>query len=1525
MLVVLLALAIGVGVIVTRTPFGREQIRRVVEGRIGSGLQEGGAVHIGRISGSLLTGLTLDTIAVRDADGQLVFSAGRTTVQYDPRDVLDRRLLIQRLDIDHPYLHLVQDDDGSWNYKRVFRQARAQVEQRIGRKFGDYVVIENARVRNGTFLLTMPWQPADSLRGARRDSSIRAHLARPGGTFHRTADGSLARTYRWTQANAFLSHARIADPATAGRLFVVDTASVVESEPPFRFRNARLQVRQLGDSVWFESPHFETPGSRGRARGKVVWGGGLPLRYDARVWGDTVSLADVAWVYPTMPTTGGGRLVLDIRNDPSNLRIIDYRLSQMDVRSVGSRVRGAMTFAVGGPVLVVKDVDVRADPFDFDLLRTFAGGPFPVDWQGTLTGTVRARGGPLTRFVVDRADITFRDRHVPGAVSEFRARGGLNILDPAFTEFLGLEVEVGRLDLRTVQHLYPEFPPLGGTVTGVATLDSSWLDVRFRDADVTHRNGPETPSRIAGRGRVTYGDEFLTYDLDVVAQPLSLPMMARAYPNLPLTGLVSGPVRARGTTDSLELSTVLTGEAGTVRFDGVVDIYEPVWRARGVGTLADVDASKVFTVDGLRPTALNGQYDVDMSFTWGGPALDSLVAIGGRAAFALDRSVVDDVQLRNAGARLRFESQRILVDSLGVATVGAMATARGGIGLSAGAVDTLRIHAAVDSLGALRRYLARAGMSSDAVSSDSLRGTLVVDAVARGWIGRLGLAGTVTGNELVVAENAAEQVSAAFDVEDVMGEPAGAADIRVLRTAFAGIRSDSLVGRVAFDGAGGGSVGARLFGGRGPGAQVHANFSRADALTHILVDTLLLHAADHSLSLAAPARLTLDTAGGVFLDSLVLRDPSHGSIRVAGSLPADGPVRAELRADSIAIQDVAAVLHLQTRATGTGSLAASLHGTRSEPVLRAELDLQEPVWGDVRLDQVMVRANYDSGRVRGELDVRRLGRSAIGGAIDLPVDVTLSSVRTVATDSIRGWLAADSTSLAIVEAFTPAVRRGEGTLRTRLDLAGTWGDPMVAGHLRVAGGSLDVVPLGIRLRALDVDVALVPGRDSLVIRSMRAMSGASGSIALGGHVSFADWKDPRFELRLDARGFHAIERSRLAQLDVSTGQEGLRLTGRASGATLTGTVSVDRGTIFIPDTRNKSLVALTSEDLFTAFDTTVVRDRGLVPAAPSRLVENLRLEGVSVQLGDEVWLRSREANVKLGGALRVTRAVESGEGTRGFATGGDTVAYRLALAGTLNAERGTYRLDLGLVRREFQVESGTITFFGTPESPPNPALDISALYTVQQQQQEDVRVRARLTGFLYPQPTLVLESATGYALSQSDLISYLVTGRPSIEIGTFADRGVETATSVLLPTAGTIAGDLLREQLGGWVDQIRFETGTAGTELRTAQQLLEQGLWDAVYTSRLGGEKQIGENWFVSLSSGLCQLNPQRQATDDPALEAFVSQLAWRLEYRFPQSVTIQAGREPSRSAYDCNRSTVRGVVNTPAQWAFSLSRSWRF
>ena len=126
--------------------------------------------------------------------------------------------------------------------------------------------------------------------------------------------------------------------------------------------------------MWLDVPHWDLPASTGRAKGKIVWGSGKPVRYAVDVVGDSVSLNDVAWVYPTLPRTGGGSMHLSIRNDPTNLSVIDYALSRMDVRTTGSRLRGRMTFAVGGTILAVKNVDVVAQPVRDLVLRVVGSG-----------------------------------------------------------------------------------------------------------------------------------------------------------------------------------------------------------------------------------------------------------------------------------------------------------------------------------------------------------------------------------------------------------------------------------------------------------------------------------------------------------------------------------------------------------------------------------------------------------------------------------------------------------------------------------------------------------------------------------------------------------------------------------------------------------------------------------------------------------------------------------------------------------------------------------------------------------------------------------------------------------------------------------------------------------------------------------------------------------------------------------------------------------------------------------------------
>ncbi|MDB4890779.1 MAG: hypothetical protein JWL61_2634, partial [Gemmatimonadetes bacterium] len=665
-------IVVGVGMYATQSARGQDALRDWVQARVASSIN--GKVHIGRISGSFLTGVTIDSLELRDDEDSLFFASGRIGLSYDPRDLVDRRLYFRRIDLEHPIIVLRQHENWKWNYKKLFKMGGPSKPKGPERGFGDFVILDSVHVRGGgTFRLTIPWHADDSLRGARRDSAIRVNIARKDHEVRRTREG-FTQNYRWTNAYVFASHIRVSDPDSAGLKAVVDTLHVDESMPPFNWRNVAGVVNVRGDSAWMNLPHWDLPASTGRAEGKVVWGSDLPVRYAITITGDSVSLNDVAWVYPTLPRTGGGKMVLDIKNE-RDLHKLDYVIRDMDVRSTKSRIKGNMTFETGGRVLAVHDVKLQADPVDFDLLRTLNGKPFPADWQGTLTGTVTARGGPLTHFVVDASDITFRDKHVPGAVSHLQGKGELDILLPAYTAFHNFFATTDHFDLRTLVAIYPAFPRVTGVLSGSAVLDSSWLDVRVSNANLTHTDGPAEPTHVTGGGRITYGLQYMSYDLNLQASPLSLTTLSLSYPKMPLRGVMNGPIHVRGIAPDLEVQADLTGPAGHLTYAGRADADSVGGLgAKGSGAFDGLHAAQLLG-KATPPSRLAGNYDVDI-------VGDSLANFVGSLAVRLEGSDIDGLRLSQGYSRMRFDNGVLLMDTARVVSEAGVLRARGILGLT---------------------------------------------------------------------------------------------------------------------------------------------------------------------------------------------------------------------------------------------------------------------------------------------------------------------------------------------------------------------------------------------------------------------------------------------------------------------------------------------------------------------------------------------------------------------------------------------------------------------------------------------------------------------------------------------------------------------------------------------------------------------------------------------------------------------------------------------------------------------------
>src|SRR3982751_2139337 len=190
---------------VTHTSVGQERVRSMIatllEGRVK------GKVYIGHLSGGLVGGVTIDSVEIRDDEDSVFFASGPITINYDPRDLFDRRILLSFAEVHRPVVPLRQHENGEWNWRRIF-PASVEKARRDQRGFGQYIVVDSSVIHDANVTLTLPWHPSDTLRGAKRDSAIRYELGRPDHEIRRTAEG-FARTWRWTNAQASVGFSRI--------------------------------------------------------------------------------------------------------------------------------------------------------------------------------------------------------------------------------------------------------------------------------------------------------------------------------------------------------------------------------------------------------------------------------------------------------------------------------------------------------------------------------------------------------------------------------------------------------------------------------------------------------------------------------------------------------------------------------------------------------------------------------------------------------------------------------------------------------------------------------------------------------------------------------------------------------------------------------------------------------------------------------------------------------------------------------------------------------------------------------------------------------------------------------------------------------------------------------------------------------------------------------------------------------------------------------------------------------------------
>ena len=1508
------ALLVGAVAMLTQTDKGRAVVRDALVPTLSSAIM--GKLYVGTIHGSLFTDLTIDSLELREPNGAPFLNTGRITVSYDPRDLIDRRIVLRSIEINHPVVLLVDYGHDDWNWRRALKGRVPSLPGSGKSSFARYIFADTTTLHNASLAMRMVYDIADSLKGAKRDSAIFHDTHRLDAEI-RKEPTRLTRTWRFVQAEAALGRSRLADPDSAGMRFAVQLLDVQWMNPPFWFHNMKTSIRRLGDSIWVDDARFHLANSSARGGAKVVWGSGKPVRYDVKLHGDTVAMSDVAWINPSLPWTGQGSVDFTMKNDPRDLSIMEYGIYNMDAHSMKSRLRGNMTFGVGGPLLRVTDVALDMVPANMDLLRQFNLQPFPFNWQGDLTAHIQARGGPVNRFQVDNATFSYADAHVPGAISRGSAKGVIDIYTPSLAILRGVDLQLDQLDLRTPRFVNKLFPNISGIVRGKARLDSLWFDVRFSDADLQHIDGPGDPSRFTGDGRMTLLKEGVKFDIDIQAAPLSYTTLARSYPGLPFRGLAVGPIRARGMAEDFTVATTLAGEGGELNFVGQVDAFEPDYAAVGRYQTRGVNLRTLLGDPTMPVTNLTMRGDASLDGA-------SLATLRGRLTSFVDApSRFGEAHLYTGETQLSFNSGSLKVENFRVETSAFGMTAHGGLGLIAGKSDSLQFSLAIDSLGGLRQWFSADDTLPTFLASigDTLKGVLDVRGTLSGSIDTADVKGLrmraiANAHSVTVGTSSASRAALTFDISDIMRSANGSALLTVDSVLTGGVHISSAVARATLrDGI------AERFGvslrtaadatlAIAGGASRNASYATQpieDRETVVSLDTLTLQvdtsraALGRAFSLSKPVKMTFAGSGAMHLDSLVLVHSDTGALSLWGSLTAAGGINGGLNFDRVPLADLGLLFQTPSLKSGRLNAMISAHGTRELPQFNGSVGLRDALVGPLQLGRFDITGQYDSTKLSLDGALFAKDRRVVVANVELPLDLALVSSRTRKLDRpLVGRVRTDSVNLSVLQSFLPDVTAATGNLNADVALNGSWEKPQLRGLVKVDNGVLSLTNLGVKLDRVHADLALAG--DTLLVRSVSATSGLPGdSLSMVGRVTFADLSTPIFDLQMSAHNFLAIDKARSASLTISTTRP-VALSGSTNAALVRGGVRIDRGRVYVRALTQKRAIDLA--DNMDVVDTSVVRMYALLPSAPSAIVQNLTLDNVLIEVGDDVWLRSPEANIKLGGALRVTRAV-----------GRDGGVARLALSDSLTVQRGTYQLNLGLARPSFEVERGVIRFFGDPDL--EPALDISALHTVRETRsnsnRQDVKIRVNIGGTLN-QLSLGLSSADNPPLPQSDLLSYLVTGEPAnVLLGTrYSEQGATLALR--------LAGSYLSSRLGGGrFDVVQVEpTAIAPGE---AANLRESGL-GILAATRVGVGWQVSRNTYLTLSTGFCGLASQGTSSD--ALSLFAQGLGVKAERRLNNGLSLALGLEPGSSAQSCGRLGLsRTFQQTPQQFGADLFKNW--
>ncbi len=454
----------------------------------------------------------------------------------------------------------------------------------------------------------------------------------------------------------------------------------------------------------------------------------------------------------------------------------------------------------------------------------------------------------------------------------------------------------------------------------------------------------------------------------------------------------------------------------------------------------------------------------------------------------------------------------------------------------------------------------------------------------------------------------------------------------------------------------------------------------------------------------------------------------------------------------------------------TGKFA--LFGGLDDPRVKTELALRDAVIAGVRLKEVSGTLGYRSKRATVDLRlVQSSGREAATKG-HFPLNLTSDGWADLfPRGPVEVSLKSAGVDLNFLPGIVRAVQDAEGSLAVDLTVKGTPQRLLRHGWLKLRDGKARIVPLNTTFEKVEADLNFDGNR---IVLDRFETGREKTRVALEGEVTLNQFDVERYDLSLRADEFEAIDLTSLK----ATLNADLQLKGTLDAGRMDGRVALSRAVLRLSD--------------FIEYPTDVAW-------MSSPLFRNLNC-AVRVSASRNVWIRDRELNVEISGDVDLVK--DSG-GIRVY--------------GSLDSRQGRYEFQ----NTGFAIDRGEINFRGSSDI--NPDLYIIATRRIRLVSNENAVISVVVGGTLM-EPNISLESDTTPPLDESDILSYLLIGRPADDVsGLMGGEGgvgsrLEGQAAVLV--LGVAANQLKRSigrRLNLDVVEIDLGMGNSATRVRAGK------------------------------------------------------------------------------------------------------------